>query len=96
MSVANGPVEPMSYDYRDAERVTAISERSLRNDYKAGRLKGFRIGKHVRFHRDDLEAYLKLLREEEAQRQAERRKEAEPEPEPVAQRPRRRRRRVAA
>lgn len=57
------------FDYRGAERYTGASERFLRDEIVAGRLKSFKIGNRIRFHKDDLDAWLNLLRQEEAERQ---------------------------
>lgn len=88
MAASDVPVGQVVFDYRSAPLLVDASERTLRKEYALGRLKGFKVGNRVKFHREDLEAWLDLLREEEAQRRA----GDEPEPEREAPRPRRRRR----
>jgi excisionase family DNA binding protein len=62
------------FDYRTASLYVGVSERYLRNEVAKGRITLFHAGRAVRFHREDLDAWVEMMREEERQRNKPRRR----------------------
>lgn len=54
---------PLLWRDEDAAAWLQVPVASIRNAYRVGQLKGLLVGRHLRFHPDDIQTFVSRLRE---------------------------------